>query len=139
MLDSKGKGVDNQPGAIMERQNHLHEEIVNKVKNQFNHGVIILNALKPGTVVVTETKNSTYHLVVVNEEMILIRGGRYWPKPVRARFQGSTWGTKMLWSNRIGFQMNMEITVENEVYRTSPVQSAQIFSPEGWDYKMEWN
>lgn len=118
---------------------NLHDGIVERIEKQDQKGSILLTLLKPGTVVVVHTKHSVYNIEIIDGTTVFIEGGKRWPQATLARINGSTWGTRMLWCDRIGHEMHMEIVAEGRIVVTSEVRQASIVSPDGWHYDMEWS
>jgi hypothetical protein len=111
---------------------------------------IDLKKLSPGVQLTVETYNSTYQVVLVdNQGKITIQGGtkengdtRY-AYPVPATFIGSLIrppfkAVKQAW---IGFNMSMQIGVgRNGCIATSPVQNVVVEAEDGsWFYSLDWN
>jgi hypothetical protein len=83
------------------------------------------------------TKNSTYELIIGNNEVI-VQGGKFFPEPTKAILNGSTWGGSMIKLGWIGYGMCMEIARPGlSCVTTSPVRDAKIIGP-NYDYTMEW-
>ncbi len=100
---------------------------------------IDLKRLKPGTKIVAETKNSTYTIIVVDQQQVILRGGRFVPAPIEAFFKGSNLDStfRPAW---IGFMMCMEFLYENKrTLTTSRVKSATVVGPhEDWSFTLDW-
>ena len=76
------------------------------------------------TIVVT-TRSSVYELVVlrVAQGLIVVRGGRYFPKFRRALFLGSMADNGSVASRTIDVGLRMKFVSGNRSFLTSPVQS----------------
>jgi hypothetical protein len=101
---------------------------------------IDITKMKPGTKIVAHTKNSIYNIVVVKEQKVIIRGGKYFPTPQEGFFKGSTFGgiMKIGW---IGFMMRMEIVYNEgkQSLSTTEVVTATVVGPdEDWHFTLDW-
>lgn len=123
----------------MEGKIYLHEAIVERVEEQDRNGAIVIKLLKPETVLIVETKNTTYRLEIIEWESFSIQRGRRWFDLALTRLNGSTSSTCMLWPGRTGHKMHVELVLEEDIYFTTSVQATRIESPEGWHYDMEWD
>jgi hypothetical protein len=91
--------------------------------------------LKLGEGVQVQTRNTLYEMIYLGGEVVLVRGGKHFPKPRIARFKGSTWGGPMLMPGRIVVGLNMEINHKDRRWgspiTTTSVQAIYI-SRDGW-------
>ena len=103
---------------------------------------IDVRKLKPGTIVVIETKNTVYTFEIIDDNgTVIVDGGKYFPKPIETHFSGSTFGGSMLKKGCIVYKMYMEIARgidEHRAITTSRVCEAKIIDPD-WTCEMEWN
>lgn len=111
-----------QTEATMDSLSHLGDDIKRCIREQDAHPGIYLDGLCPGTALLVETRNTTYTILVIGGEEVLIRGGRYFPRFVRAVVVGSTWGSPMVKLHYVGEGMHMEILTSDRRYTTSPVR-----------------
>lgn len=87
-------------------------------------GGVHLNDLPVGAVVEVETANHQYRLEYRGDGQVLISGHpKFFPEPLLAYLQGSTWGTALLKWRFIGRGMRLELLhPEYGVIITSPVR-----------------
>lgn len=98
---------------------------------------------KPGTKIIARTKNSNYEFVVVQGREVFVRGGRHFPAPIPATFNGSTFGGSIMKIGWIGFMMCMEIAYADgklkKAVTTTGVRSATVIGPdEDWTFDLDW-
>jgi hypothetical protein len=92
--------------------------------------------LKPGEGIQIQTMNTLYEMALICGEVVLMRGGRHFPKARVARFKGSSWGGgPLIIPGTIVKGMNMEITHKGRQWgspiTTTPVHALYI-SRDGW-------
>lgn len=118
---------------------NLHSPIPDKLLEQDRNGGIYVSQLQAGSTIIVSTRNSTYTIVTSGSDKILIQGGRRFPDATEVLFQGSTWGSHMIKADWIGFNMHMELMMNEKVLLTSSVKAAKIIAPEAkWEYALEW-
>ena len=78
------------------------------------------------TVLLVQTQNSIYRIVVVNGCAVFVQGGRFFPRLATARVAGATFGGSVLKLAWIGVGMQMEISGEMGPIVTTPVQQIAI-------------
>ena len=81
--------------------------------------------LKIGERVRIRTGNSSYTLMMVRpeENRVLIRGGKHFPRTVQARLLGSTLGEKDIRPDALVRGQSMVLSVQGKCIVTSPVRS----------------
>jgi hypothetical protein len=93
----------------------------NIVQSEIEGGVFI-NELPPATVLEIQTQHHCYHVVLLDENNVLISGHpQYCPEPIRVAIAGSTWGGSMLKRRYVGRGMHMEF--RHPEYQTPIVTS----------------
>ncbi len=128
----------------MSEHPNLHPEINKRIEEQEEKGGISFDELETGTKVEAQTLNTLYVIEATGEKgKVLVQGGKYFPEPTEAQFNGSTWGGGMLKMGWIGHQMCLDFvytrsTGEPGNIVTSPIQSAAVIGPD-WKYEMEWD
>jgi hypothetical protein len=92
-----------------------------------SHGVHI-SELCPLTDVAVETRNSVYHILVVepHTSRVLVQGGRFFPLLTEATLSGSTLGGSCLKMRWIGEGFCMEVRAEDLTIVTSPVRAIEV-------------
>ena len=106
---------------------------------QIEVGGIIVSALAPGTRIIIKTKNNTYEITVIKDNLVWVKGGRYFPNFVQRYFLGSTWGGSCLMLHWIGYGMHLEFTnAPGRNVTTTAIRTAIIYG-EGWSYDMGWS
>lgn len=120
-------------------EKHVDISILSILEETQKFGVLDLSKLEKGNQIHVTTKNSIYKMEIVGNKMVVVQGGKRYLQPTKVRFNGSTWGTSMLWMNRIGYKMRMEFyePETRATLTTSSVKAAKIFG-ENWSYQMEW-
>lgn len=109
-----------------------------------------LKDLKPNTVLSVETRNSIYKVKIIDGRRVEIMGGMLkdgtdrFPAPVPAVILGSTFGGSMIKLDWIGYQMYMEVHLQEDrkgqIFTTSSIQNVMIEPPDGsWTYSLDWN
>jgi hypothetical protein len=88
-------------------------------------GVNVLD-LEPLTALWVETRNSTYRLIVSEGASVFVQGGRFFPRLVRARFAGASFGGSLLKIAWIGLGMRMEISGAGGLIVTTPVRRIRV-------------
>ena len=88
-------------------------------------GVDLLR-IDPMTVLVVETWNSVYRIVVAEGSAVFVQGGRCFPRPTRARLSGATFGGSALKLASIVLGMRMEIAGAAGTIVTTPVRAISI-------------
>lgn len=97
--------------------------------------------LKPGTKLEVTTKNSTYHIDILDYGgNVIVHGGKYAKTPTKARLTGSTWGGTQLRVGWIGPDMHMEFWFAHmpRPFVTTGVKNCKVMG-QGWEYDMEWD
>lgn len=80
----------------------------NLIRSEIEGGVH-LRDLAPGAVLIVETSNRTYELVILDGENALISGHpELCPEPAPVRIYGSTWGGSMIKAKFLGRGMHLE-------------------------------
>ena len=85
-----------------------------------------IDALQQLDTLVVRTRNSTYEVTVVSPRTgdVLVRGGRFFPEPTRARVGGSSLGSSFLKLRGIYVGFCLEFYYDDRQWIvTSPVQS----------------
>ncbi len=130
--------------AMKLQNDNLDKKIIDLYNKAKDSKEIDIRQLKIGTKIIVFTKHSTYTIEILNDEGdVLVEGGTYkdgscrYSKPIKACFHGSTWGSSMIWTNRIGLDMRMEFAEKdsNRIVTTSPVISAKLIG-DSWSYDM---
>ncbi len=88
-------------------------------------GVNLL-ALQPLTVLLVETRNSLYRIIVTSGCAVFVQGGRFFPRLTRARLAGATFGGSVLKLACIAVGMQMEIAGEQGPIVTTPVRQITL-------------
>jgi len=120
----------------MGNEKYIDPKILENIANQADLKGVIMEDQPFGTKIVVETKNSTYCMEVL-EDGVMLQGGKYFPEPRHAYFNGSTWGGSILKSGWIGYDMHMEFSCGRKRMLTTLVNKAKIIGPD-WEYEMEW-
>lgn len=107
------------------------------LQEQQEQGGIKVHDLPADTVLVVQTKHSTYRLCVLGNGRAIVTGGKYFSAPTEVSFLGSSWGTSLLKIGWIGYGMRMELGIGDKFIITSPVQEASLIGPD-WECSMEW-
>lgn len=115
----------------------LDENIVKKIAAQDDLGGIDVSKLPVNCRIVVRTRNSIYKIKILPDNRVMVKGGKYFPKPTECSFNGSTWGGSMLKLHWIGHEMYMEFVTDTDLITTSAVEEAKIIG-ENWHYDMEW-
>jgi hypothetical protein len=91
---------------------------------------IDVRSLAHGTTLLVNTKNSHYHVVILNAEhrAVLVKGGNLFRDETEARLTGATSGGSTLKSGWIGVGFRMELAVNGRRVITSPVRSITVES-----------
>jgi len=121
-------------------KDYFSDDIVNNIEESEKDGGIFLDTLESGTHVIAVTRNSTYDIEVLEEGKFKVQGGKYFPEPVEAYFNGSTWGGSMLKIKWIGLGMHIEFmhpTKQSKTVTTTKVEEAKVIGKD-WEYEMEW-
>jgi hypothetical protein len=89
---------------------------------------IAIDKLARGTVVIVQTRNSQYRLIVVNgrRNKVLVEGGTLFPEVMLAHLQGASLGGSPVQTGWIGEGLRMELRRGSERIVTSPVESVCI-------------
>jgi hypothetical protein len=87
-----------------------------------------VRTLQSGTVVLVDTCNSRYRLVMLDEggRRALVDGGHHFDREVEARIEGSTLGGSLLRVGWIGLDLFLELTVEGKRIGTSRIRSIAV-------------
>src|SRR5579885_3426961 len=87
---------------------HLAEGVNRNIIQSEIEGGVHLNELPPGSVLLIQTQNRIYTMVILGAETALISGHReYCPGPSEVRVNGSTWGGTMLKTRFVGRGMHL--------------------------------
>ncbi len=94
--------------------------------------------LKAGDKLSVQTKNTLYELTVVDPEHSVVNGviPMYGPEPQDVWLNGSTWGGSMLWMDRVGIGMHMEVVVPGKSTITTTLVREVRIEGDGWDYTL---
>lgn len=86
---------------------------------------IHLDSCAPGEAIVIGTRASVYELIVLRgtQGLILVRGGRHFPKFRRALLLGSTADDGSVVPRTVEIGFRMKFVSDNRSFLTSPVQS----------------
>jgi len=88
---------------------NLSEEVNSNIIQSEVLGGVSLQDLQPATVLLIQTCNHCYTVVLLNENSVLISGHpTYCPEPLLVVITGSTWGGSMLKRRYIGRGMHLE-------------------------------
>jgi hypothetical protein len=88
-----------------------------------------IESLAPGTMLIVQTVNSEYRLIVLdNDGGVLVEGGVMFPEPVAAVVQGASAGGSLVKTGWIGVGLRMELFVDPQWVMTSPVRSIVLVS-----------
>jgi len=92
-----------------------------------NEGVAI-SSLEPGTLLTVETRNSRYHLIVLDGEAqrALVSGGTMFPVRTEVVVRGSTIGGTAIKLGWIGVGLRMELTIGKRRVTTTRVQAITV-------------
>lgn len=90
---------------------------------------LAIESLEPGTMLIVQTENSEYRMVVLDRDRVLVDGGAVFPKPIAAVVQGASAGGSLVKAGWIGVGLRMELFVEPNWIVTSPVRSIVLLSP----------
>lgn len=108
------------------------------LERDLSQGITLTDA-NPGDSIVVQTLNSTYKIRVKNPRkgIVVVTGGKYFPKPEKTIFLGSSWAITLfqlgrLNPNYLGPDLNMEFNrFKGLPIITSPVQSFEIYDNSG--------
>jgi hypothetical protein len=91
---------------------------------------VSLRSLEPGSVVLVDTRNSLYRLVVLDgpDQRVLVRGGSVFSERTEARVEGSSAGGSSIRTGWIGVGLRLELTVDTSRIITSPIKGVTIES-----------
>ena len=86
---------------------------------------LAIESLAPGTMLIVQTDHSEYRLIVLDNDRrrVLVEGGAMFPEPVPAVVQGASAGGSLVKTGWIGVGLRMELVVEPQWVRTSPVRT----------------
>lgn len=125
----------------MDKKYSFDSFISQAIEEKKKQGFILLTDLAPETKIEVVTKHSTYYIEVVKGQQIKIKGGKFIEDFTDALYAGATFGSAMIWLNRIANNMHMEIMVQFPEGRkklvTSPVVAAKLIGKD-WEYDMDW-
>jgi hypothetical protein len=87
-----------------------------------------LTQLEPLTCLTVETDTAVYVITLVNpsEAEVLVKGGRIFTQPFKAKLSGATFGGSFLKTHWIGIGMQMEIFCHDGSFITTPVRTVKI-------------
>jgi hypothetical protein len=101
---------------------NLSDEVNRNIVQSEIEGGVFINELPPATVLEIQTQHHCYHVVLLDENNVLISGHpQYCPEPIRVAIAGSTWGGSMLKRRYVGRGMHMEF--RHPEYQTPIVTS----------------
>jgi hypothetical protein len=83
--------------------------------------------LAPLDRLLVRTRNNPYEITILDPQAgdVLVRGGRFFPQPTRARLSGASLGGSFLKLHGIYVGFSMEIWSEGETVVTSPVETIE--------------
>jgi hypothetical protein len=84
---------------------------------------VSLYDLDPLTVLLVDTRNSRYRLVVSHRTSVFVSGGRFFPDATAARLEGASFGGSLLRLGWIGEGLCMEFQAGGQRIVTSPVRA----------------
>ena len=86
-----------------------------------------IEQLNPLTELSVRTRNSLYHITIVDpfRSRVLVSGGRFFPVRTNVILSGSSLGTSCLKTRWIGHGFCMEINTKDTVIITSPVRTIE--------------
>jgi len=89
---------------------------------------VALPALAPCDTVKVRTHNSDYEIFLLDPESgrAVVQGGHYFPQPMEAIVNGSTFGGCMLKLGWLGVGLRMEISAYGQSVITSPVRALTV-------------
>jgi hypothetical protein len=121
---------------------HLTPGIAELLARQEAAEGLDFSTLKKGTILKVRTVTSEYVMFIMRDGEVRVAGGRHFPQPTKATFNGSTWGGSMLKPGWIGQGMSMEFTFKtNDGLKTvlsSGVQAVKVIPEEGITFLLEW-
>lgn len=88
-----------------------------------------IQMLRPGTVVVVETENSHYRLVVLLASIVVVQGGTIFPDGTVVRLAGATTAGSTIKPGWIVIGWHIELGLGSVCVRSSPVRSVKVESP----------
>lgn len=94
---------------------------------------VALETLAPFDTISVRTRNSDYRVFLLDPRTgrALVQGGKYFPEPVAAMMNGSTFGSFTLKEGWIGIGLRMEFEANGKITSTSPVESFHVEHPAG--------
>jgi hypothetical protein len=96
---------------------NLSDKVNHNIIQSEIEGGVYLRDLRPGAVLAIQTRNRSYTLVRLNDELALISGHpEFCPEPVEVQVQGCTWGGSMLKAKYVGRGMHLEFI--HPIHRT---------------------
>jgi hypothetical protein len=100
-------------------------------KHQWDQGVQ-LEALAPFQSLDVSTRNTTYHIVVVDgpKGEVLVTGGRFFPTPTRVRVNGCSLGGSCLKWRGIYCGFRIEFQIDGETIVTTRVKTIAVLNTE---------
>ena len=89
---------------------------------------VALGDLDPITALRVQTENTLYEITVARPScaMLLVRGGRFFPKATEVRFGGSSYGGSCLKLEWFGVGLHMEFHYDGSWIVTSPIRSLEV-------------
>jgi hypothetical protein len=118
---------------------HIHPEILQRIKEQEKQGGVDLNKLAIGTKIEAQTLSTLYKIEILPNGKAIVEGGRYFPEPKETYIGGSTWGGSMLKLGWLGLGMHIEIKKADTdgCMITTAVQSLKVIAPDNsWEYSL---
>jgi hypothetical protein len=112
---------DSSNGEVTkELPSHPQKTITTSLRGQTG---LPISSLDAGEVVIVQTANSRYRIVMLDpiEQMVIIRGGRYFPKATEARLLGSSANKKVRIGNLVK-GLSLAVAVGRRCFVTSPVK-----------------
>lgn len=125
MVNSDNEYVDvTLEGPILPRGRTL-EGFAQETGDGFDIGSLV-----SGTTLLVHTRNTHYHMVVLNpaRRLVLAKGGELFRDETEARLNGATSGGSTLKSGWIGVGFRMDLTAKGRRIITSPVRSITVES-----------
>jgi hypothetical protein len=89
---------------------------------------IDLRSLSPGTALVVDTRNSRYHVLMLDGSgsNALVQGGRYFSQEAKVRINGSAVAASRLKIGWIELGLCVEVSAGGQRIVTSPVRSISV-------------
>lgn len=108
MMDSQASASFPNP-MLFSTSPHFSDLVQRNLIASEIEGGVDLNQLAPGSVLMIQTQNRLYKMVVLADGAAMLSGHpEFCLEPTKVRIQGSTWGGSMLKARYLGRGMHLE-------------------------------